>query len=177
MSPSLRPLLEGGDRRSTARADDAAAIARADDAGAAELWILIADADPLVRMRAADALEKASRARPDLLLRHKAALLADRFDDGSAELRWHLLAMAARLPLAEDEIPPLLARLDRSLRDDPGRIVKVMALQAAADIAARHRQARPAFDAMLDFARRSSSPAVAARARKLMRPARRAAFP
>jgi hypothetical protein len=177
VSRTLRPLLEGGDRRSTGRAVEAAAAVLADEERAAELWALIADADPLVRMRAADALEKVSRSRPDVLAPHKQGLLGGRYDDGTIELRWHLLAMAARLPLTSTESEVLMLRLDAALREDRSRIVKVMALQAAADVAARHPETMGAFRTMLDYAARSSLPSLAARARKLMNLARRSGVP
>lgn len=53
------------------------------------------------------------------------------------------------------------------LRDDPSRIVRVTALQAAGDIAARHPALREAFDAMLELARNSLLPSLRARAKKL----------
>jgi hypothetical protein len=177
MTETLRPLLEGGDRRSTGRADEAAEAVLADGSRAGELWALIEDRDPLVRMRAADALEKASRSRPELLLPHKQALLDGRLDDGTPEVRWHLFAMAARLPLSGAEAERLMFCLDAALHEDSSRIVKVMALQAAADLAAAHPPLRRRFAAMLDFARSSPWPAVAARARKLMNLARRSGVP
>jgi hypothetical protein len=167
MTRPLRPLLEGGDRRSTGGADEAARSAAVDPAAAEELWNLLEDCDPIIRMRAADALEKASRTRPDLLLPNKQALLGARYEDGTAEVRWHLFAMCARLPLDAREAKDLLARLDGALRGDGSRIVKVMALQAAWDISVGRPEAKQVVRAMLDFALTSPWPSVAARARKL----------
>jgi hypothetical protein len=55
----------------------------------AALW----HADPLVRMRAADAAEKASAQMHHLLNPHKAALLVLMEETTEIELRWHLAQM------------------------------------------------------------------------------------
>ncbi len=62
--------LQGGDRRSIGRSDEVVAQVLADPALLAPLAEgLLAD-DPLVRMRAADALEKVTAQHPDWLQAH-----------------------------------------------------------------------------------------------------------
>lgn len=167
MTDAFRLLLLGGDRRSIGRADEAAARAARDPEAAEALWRLIEDSDPLVRMRAADAIEKMSRDLPRTLLPRKRDLLGGRYDDGSAEMRWHLFAICARLPLGPREARDLIARLDRAVREDRSRIVRATALQAASEVARHRPELHGAFQAMLDFALASPLPSLAARARKL----------
>jgi len=69
----LASLLTGGDRRSIGQADAVAARVAEQPALLAKLWDCLADADPVVRMRAADALEKISRATPAAFNRYKAS--------------------------------------------------------------------------------------------------------
>ncbi len=159
--------LRGGDRRSIGRSDAAVAAVRRAPRRFVELWRCLSHADPLVRMRAADALEKLTRSDVAPLAPFKDALLSRAHDDGTAEVRWHLVAMSSRLPLDSGEASRLMAWLDRSLRDDPSRIVKVMALQAAAEVRSRHPATAAVFRRMLDAARASLWPSVRARARRL----------
>ena len=104
------------------------------------------------------------------------ALLDGSLDDGTAEMRWHLIAIAARLALTAVEAKRLCAYLDDRLRHDASRIVRVMALQAAYDLAARHPALKTSFEDMLKFAHACSLASVRARARKLQsQPAARSA--
>ena len=68
-------LLRGGDRRSIGRSNEAARMAITDKRAFDALARGMSDVDALVRMRSADALEKASRARPDWLQPHKVSLI------------------------------------------------------------------------------------------------------
>jgi hypothetical protein len=140
---------------------------RREPARFAELWACLTDDDPLVRMRAADALEKLTRENWSLLAPYKNALLAHSADDGTAEVRWHLVAMMSRLPLSAKEAEAAIIYLDDLLQGDPSRIVRVMALQAAADLSSRYAGLRNAFNAMLERAASSPVPSLRARARKI----------
>jgi hypothetical protein len=164
---SFSAVLQGGDRRSIGRSDAVIAAVKREPARFAELWDCLTDGDPLVRMRAADALEKLSRDDPSALATYKDVLLARTPDDGTAEVRWHLIAMTSRLSLDAREAKGVAAYLERCLRDDPSRIVKVAALQAAADLRSRHPELDDPFRDMLDWACSSPYPSVRARARKL----------
>ena len=61
---TLRPLLEGGDRRSIARSDEVLERVRARPELVGELAALTGDADWLVAMRAVDLLEKFAHEHP-----------------------------------------------------------------------------------------------------------------
>jgi len=163
MTPGAQPtfpnLLAGGDRRSIGRADAVAAIVEKKPDRFAALWDCLSHADPLVRMRAADALEKVSRRHAELFKAKRKILLSDALDDGTPEMRWHLIAIASRLALSAREAKAFLRYLEDRVRNDPSRIVKATALEAAWRIG----------DAsLLDFALASPWPALRARARKLL---------
>jgi hypothetical protein len=98
---------------------------------------------------------------------HKRKLLGGGLDDGSAKLRWHLIAIAARLTLTECEAEKLCGYLEGRLHHDTSRIVRVSALQAGFDLASRHRSLAAAFRRMLDYAGGCDVPALRARAEKL----------
>src|SRR5271166_6204805 len=92
-------ILQGGDRRSIGKSNEVAArvLKRPDEFP--ELIELLWSDDPVVRMRAADAAEKASLQRHDLLAPFKAELLGLAEETEQAEVRWHLALMLPRLPL------------------------------------------------------------------------------
>jgi len=143
----LAEMLAGGDRRSIGRADDVVALVAAAPQRFEELWACLKHADGLVRMRAGDTLEKLSRTGMAPFRSHKKELLGGALDDGSAELRWHLIPMAARLTLTEGEAAKLCGTLDERLRQDKSRIVRVAALQAGFELAARQSPACRGFPA------------------------------
>ena len=159
--------LSGGDRRSIGRSSEVVAAVRKAPSRFEELWACLTQDDPIVRMRAADALEKLGRENPTCFDGHKKALLGGALDDGTAEVRWHLIVIAARLTLTATEAKRLCAYLDDRLRHDASRIVRVMALQAAFDLCRRHPNLNESVQRMMDYARRCDAPALRARVRKL----------
>lgn len=133
----VRTLLAGGDRRSIGRANEIAVMAATDPVIFNELIELLHDPhDPLIRMRAADAAEKASRANPQILVSHKGRLLALLARASQPELRWHLALLIPRLELTPPESRAAVESL-KSYLSDRSAIVKTNAMQALADLVAR----------------------------------------
>ena len=159
--------LAGGDRRSIGAATAIAEEVKAEPQRFPLIWHLLRHQEALVRMRAADALEKASRQMPERLQPFKAELLSRRLEDGTPEVRWHLLAMSARLVLDRHEAKTLIDQCRDALIADKSRIARVAALQAAYDLANEHPEFTRTLDEMLDVAARSDIPSLRARARKL----------
>ena len=160
-------LLEGGDRRTIGRADQVAAIVakslRLFPKLIAGLW----SADPLIRMRAADAAEKVTRERPELLTPFKKELLGLMTEATEQELRWHLAAMVPRLPLNAAERQLAISSLNGYL-EDRSSIVKTFALQGLADLAQNDGRLRPKVIETLREATRNGTAAMKARSRKLL---------
>jgi hypothetical protein len=75
MAKSLLALFTGGDRRSIGRADEVAAAVLQSPGLFPQLIKGLWSTDSLVRMRAADAVEKISREKPELLRPYKKELL------------------------------------------------------------------------------------------------------
>ena len=163
----LLRLLRGGDRRTIGRADKVAAIVSNDFLLFPELIAGLWSEDPLVRMRAADAAEKVTRADPNLLRPYKKELLGLMADATQQELRWHLAAMVPRLPLNPKECKLTVSLLNGYL-EDRSSIVKTFALQGLADLAQADAALRPSVVEMLREATRSGTPAMKARSRKLL---------
>jgi hypothetical protein len=160
-------LLEGGDRRTIGRADQVAALVSRDPGLFPKLIAGLWSADPLVRMRAADAAEKVTREHQELLAPHKKELLGLLGEAQEQELRWHLAVMVPRLRLGAKEREAVMSSLNRYL-EDRSSIVRTFALQGLADLAQHAAAIRPKVVEILREATRSGTPAMKARSRKLL---------
>jgi hypothetical protein len=89
----FRLLLAGGNRTSTGNANQAAALVVLRPKQFRSLIECLWDPDPVVRMRAADAAEKATRQNQSLLQPCKQELLGLLAETSQKEMRWHLAAM------------------------------------------------------------------------------------
>src|SRR5271168_3337014 len=139
---SILALLTGGDRRMIGKADRVAAMVSDDPELFPELIAGLWSADPLVRMRVADAAEKVTRKQSELLQPYKEELLGLLAEAGQQELRWHLAAMVPRLALNGREKERVISTL-KSYLEDGSSIVKTFALQGLAELAEAEASLRP----------------------------------
>lgn len=160
-------LLAGGDRRTIGRADEVAAIVSKAPELFPELLAGLWSESPLVRMRAADAAEKVTRKKHELLRPYKNELLGLMLETEQKELRWHLAAMVPRLQLNAKEMKLATASLVGYL-EDRSSIVKKFALQGLADLAQDDPSIRPGVIELLHQAARTGTAAMKARGRKLL---------
>lgn len=166
MHPLLK-MLEGGDRRSIGRSNEVVARVLEAPALIDVLFDGMAGDDPLLRMRCADAAEKISAARPDLLRAHKTALLGPLARIEQKEVRWHVAPMLARLTLSQAESKCVVDTL-LAYTNDRSSIVKTMAMQALADLALRDDKLRPAVLRHIRELVAIGTPAMRARGRMLL---------
>ena len=159
--------LAGGDRRSIGRADEVAADVLSDptlfEVLIRGMWVN----DPVIRMRAADAVEKVTRQHPSWLQPYKETLLDQVAAVDQQEVRWHLAQLIPRLALNETERRRAVALLTRWL-DDQSKIVQVNAMQALVDLALADQRLR---QQAIDLVRQkveTGSAAVRSRGRKLL---------
>lgn len=165
MHPMLRKL-EGGDRRSIGRSAEVVSDVLADPGLFAILIDGLSAADAMVRMRAADAMEKVSLAHPEYLWPHKEVLIELARQSMQKEVRWHLAQVLPRLRLSDQERPQVVALL-LSYFSDSSSIVKTFAMQALADIASQSPALGPSILRHLRELAVIGTPAMKARARKL----------
>ena len=166
-SKNILLRLAGGDRRSIGRADEVAAIVSRNLRLFPQLIAGLWSDDALVRMRAADAAEKVTRERRELLRPYKKELLGLMAEAEEQELRWHLAAMVPRLALNPRE-RQLASSLLHGYLEDRSSIVKTFALQGLADLAEEDPDIRPSVIELLRESARSGTPAMRARSRKLL---------
>jgi hypothetical protein len=164
---NILALLKGGDRRMIGHSDRVAAMVSNDAKLFPKLMAGLWSADPLVRMRAADAAEKVTRKHPELLKPYKKEVLGLMSEAQEQELRWHLAVMVPRLLLNAKEQRAAMSILISYL-EDRSSILKSFALQGLAELA----QAEPGFQSrvveILREATRKGTPAMKARSRKLL---------
>jgi hypothetical protein len=161
-------MLKGGDRRSIGKSNQIAKLVLSNPERFAELLECFWDENPIVRMRAADAAEKVTVARPKLLKPHKQELLGLLAEAEQIELRWHLALMVPRLGLSGAERKHAGAALQRYL-DDRSSIVKTLALQGLADLARKDASLRKPVRRILEESLQTGTAAMKARARKLLK--------
>jgi hypothetical protein len=149
------------------RSEQVAALVSEDPELFPELIAGLWSTDPLIRMRAADAAEKVTRKRRELLQPYKGELLGLMVETEQQELRWHLAAMVPRLQLNTKQ-RNLATSLLIGYLDDRSSIVKTFALQGLADLAQDDPSVRPGVMEILREATRNGTPAMKARSRKLL---------
>ena len=161
-------MLRGGNPRSLGRAAEVVALALRSPARLAELLDSLASDDEIVRMRAADALEKVVRARPDLGAPHVERLLTDVAAIDQPSVRWHLAQILDNVALtpAQRERAVAILRANLAASDDWIVVNETMTTLAAfaRDDPALRRELRPILRRRTGDGRH----AVATRATKLL---------
>jgi hypothetical protein len=165
---TLRRLLQGGDRRSLGRAEEALAIVRRDPRKIGALMKCLWDSDPCIAMRAADVMEKISRERVPFLRRYKRELLGLAAETTQQELRWHLAVTIPRLQLTVAECERFAAILQNYL-DDRSSIVKTFAMQGLFDLTGQNPNMREQVTELIRSLSRTGTAAMRARGRHLLK--------
>ena len=159
--------LKGGDLRSIGRAEEVVDDVLNDPGTIGELFTGMVSDEPVVRSRAADAVEKISRVHPEYLAPFKHLLLNDLSCIEQQEVRWHVAQMFPRLKLDGEERRLVIRTLSMWLKNDASNIVRVNALQALVDFAHEDEALQRKVAKHLELALASENPSLAARARKL----------
>lgn len=159
--------LRGGDRRSIGRSDEVAREISADPKLFSQVFAALLRPEPLARMRAADAIEKATRQHPELLQPYKRRILRRVAPVEQQEVRWHVAQMLPRLRLTPQEQDWAVSILLDYL-EDKSSILRTFAMQALADLAQQDPRLRARVVPLLEFLAGTGSPAMRARGRKLL---------
>jgi hypothetical protein len=160
--------LAGGNRGSIGRSNEVVAQVLANPAYFPDLLAGLSSDDPLIRMRAADAVEKITAQRPDLLRPFKRKLLAIAGSSSQQEVRWHAALILPRIALTSKERAVALDILFDYLRDKSS-IVKTFAMQAIWDLAATDPKLKAQIIPLIEELTLVGTAAMRARGRKLLR--------
>jgi len=160
--------LKGGDLRSIGRSGDAVRAVSKNPALFSDLMAGLLDGDRVVRMRAADAVEKATRTHPEWLQPWKRALLDTVAPLEDKELRWHVAQLVPRLRLTSPE-KARAVRILMGYLEDKSSIVRTFSMQALADLAAQDEQLLEQVVPLIERLTRTGTRAMKSRGRKLLK--------
>lgn len=166
MHPILQKLA-GPDRRSIGKVNEIVAEVLADARAFGILFNGMLDADVVLRMRCADAVEKITVTHPEFLRPYKRKLIQRVAKIEQHEVRWHVAQLLPRLELTPAERREVIGILSVYLQDE-SKIVKTFSMQALAELAAQEAERRPAIIKQLQALTRTGSPAMKARGRRLL---------
>jgi hypothetical protein len=162
--------LGGGDFRSIGRANKIVQSVLKDRKLFREAFNGMFCSNPLVRMRAADVIEKVSEERPELLQPYKSILLRNAPKVTQQEVQWHLAQMLGYLTLTSRERLRAASILLGWLDSNPkSKIVIVMSIQTLWDFAKQEKSLRTEIYGRVQQYLQSGSPAVKARCRILLK--------
>ena len=184
VEPVLVRLL-GGDLRSTGEANAVAAeileeVLQDEPESQATGNLLFSDlvgglllADPLIRMRAADAIEKITRQAPFLLQPYKNLFLREISAIQQKEVRWHTAVLLPRLELDNREQMCVIDILSGYMEEENQRkkkssLVCTFTLQGLAEMAMKYCGLKEQIVPLVEEYVQTGTPAMRARGRKLL---------
>lgn len=160
--------LKGGDMRSIGKADEVVSDLIKEPALFGEVFKGMKSDDPLIRMRAADVIEKVSKTHPEYLMPYKKELINEITKIEQQEVRWHVALMFTYLEFTGAEKTLVLEILLSWLEKSKSKIVKANALEALVHIGSNDKKYRNKVAEILEEAIATGSPALVARGKKLL---------
>ena len=159
--------LRGGDRRSIGNVDEVVSAVRKKPDLFKQLVKGLFENDPIVCMRAADAMEKLSLDKPEWLQPFKRELIQLAKDSQQQELRWHLAQVIPRLKLTPKETATL-TEIFFDYLNDKSKIVVTFAMQALADFVLKGAITSTGVMRAIEKLTQTGSPAIQSRGKKLL---------
>ena len=104
---------------------------------------MLENPDRRVRLRMGNAVEKAARKNPALLLPFKTGILKATTETQDIEIIWHLALLLGYLELEEDDLALAVNALFNWLHTLPHKFVKINCLQTLAVLARQHAWLEP----------------------------------
>ena len=122
-----------------------------------------------VRLRMGNAVEKAARQNPALLLPFRSEILAASKERQEKEVIWHITLLLGYLDLEDDDLALAVNKLYEWLDTVEHTFIKVNCLQTLAVLAQQNDWLKPEVTATLKAALEAESAAIKARARILLK--------
>jgi hypothetical protein len=122
-------MLSGGPPNSLGRTPEVVAATLADRALLRPLFTTLRSDDPIVRMRAGDALEKVCRERPEWFAREANRLLEEVAAIDQPSVRWHVIQMLGEIRLTGEQHRRAVALARRFLETSQDWIVLNVTMQ------------------------------------------------
>jgi hypothetical protein len=165
----LLKKLEAGDPESVEDSDAVADLITDHSEAFARVFNGMMSDNPEIRLKCADAIQKAAARCPDRIQPHKMVLIEKvaRIDHNS--LRWHVAQLLPLLQLDEDEARKVLGLLKFYLSCCSSRVVQVEALDGLFELGRKHERFRPVIIKILEQSLTAGEPAVELKALKLLK--------
>jgi len=165
---SILNKLCGGDLRSIGRSNEVAEDIEKNASLFKTVFKGLYDNDPLIRMRSADVIEKATRKNPKLLSNRTSEVISILTTAKQQEVCWHMAQIAPRLAYSPNEENAIIKALKRYLTHR-SKIVRVSAMESLVSIAERNRSILNEVIEIIKVQKATGSPAIQARGRKLLK--------
>lgn len=159
--------LRGGDLRSIGQANEVVQAVQENPTLFEAVFRGLYDRDPVVRMRSADVIEKATKKQPEFLSGCTSQVISLLESVEQQEVCWHLAQIAPRLECTKSEGTRLIGLL-KKLLSHKSKIVKVSAMDSLAIIAERNPSIWNEVVGIIKVQMEQGSPAVQSRGRKLL---------
>ena len=163
-------LILDGDMRNLGRAKEALELALADPAQIANLVDGLLDTSPIIRGGCANVLENIGRQWPDLIQPYASEIVDAVKGSSQKEVQWHAAQLASHLALDSEQQDVMASCLIRWFDYSNSSIVRTMCLQGLHGLAQNDQRFQPSYEDCLRQAFESGTPAMKARARKLVKP-------
>lgn len=161
-------MLSGGDRRSLGRTAEVVRLVLDRPVLFDALFECVLNSDEVVRMRAADALEKVARASPGLLVSSVDRLLREVAEIDQPSVQWHVAQIVSEIPLTAAQRGRAIEILWPNLERSDDWIVVNMTLEALAGFADQDPPLRDALIPVLRANQGAARKSIAKRATKLL---------
>ncbi len=165
---SILDKLRGGDLRSIGRSNEIVSDIEDDPALIEKVFPGLYNHDLVLKARSADVIEKVTRNRPELLLNHKKEIISILRNETQQEVCWHIAQMVPRLKYTAEEEKEIVDGLNKYLSHQ-SKIVRVSALEALTDLAEKNKALIKEVINTIRLHEETGSPAIQARARKLLK--------
>ena len=164
---TLLEMLTGGNLRSIGRSDEIVLLILEEPTLFKDLFHGFYSADPVIRMRTSDAIEKISQSRPDLLEAYKGEILALADSAEQKEMRWHFAQIIPRLDLTKMERERAFAIMEGYLTSQSA-IVQACSLECLYDLGGKDTTLRKKAIEHLQHGLKSNFKAVQVRSKKVL---------
>lgn len=165
---AIRDMLISGRRLDAGRVWEVVELIEGRPDKLSQLIECLFDEDLGIASRAADALERATRERPQRAQRWKNVFIGLAAETAEKKVRWNLALTIPRLKLTVAECRRT-AEILKTWLDDPSSIVKTAALHGMADLTRQDPASLPDVLDLLRISARSGTPAMCARSRILLK--------
>lgn len=165
---AIKELLSGGDLRSIGEVNQIVEAVLNNLKLFDELFKCLYSIDSVVRMRAADAIEKVTILHPELLQKYKTKLIRDISIIEQQEVQWHFAQIIVRVNLTNKEVEQVVGILQKNLESTSSNIVKTFSIQAIYDLSLIHTDIQEVARELLIKYKNDKGAAVRSRVKKLL---------